>query len=101
MNVLSVILLVAAIVSGAFGIVFVVEAVRKRDKKRSIAFSTASFFAAIVLALGSSYAAHTASHKGFTFHDYVWKTPSKRVKEVHVDASTMTAMLSGVGVAGA
>lgn len=101
MNVLSIVLLVAAIASGAFGIVFVVEAVRKRDKKRSIAFSTVSFFAATVLALGSSYAAHMTPHRGFTFHDFVWKTPSVRVEDTRVDAPTITAMLSGVGIAGA
>ncbi len=100
MNVLSIVLLVAAVVSGAFGIVFVVEAVRKRDKKRSIAFSVGSFFGAIVLALGSSYAAHVSGHRGFTFHDYIWRTPSVRVKEVRVDAPTITAMMAGVGVAG-
>ena len=99
MNVLSIALLVASIVAGAFGIVFVVEAVRKRDeKKRSIALSVGSFFTAIVLALGSSYVAYVTKHKGFTFDNFVWKTASAPV-DVKVDAPTVTAMLSGVGVA--
>lgn len=102
MNVLSIALLVASIVAGAFGIVFVVEAVRgredKRDKKRSIAFSVVSFFASIVMALGSSYVAYASKHKGFTFDNFVWKTPSVP-PQVQVDAPMITAMLTGVGVA--
>jgi hypothetical protein len=87
MNAAALVLFVAAIVFGAFGVVFVIESIKQRDKKRAVTYSVGSFFAAVALGVGAMYMASSASRRGFSVY-----APHENINE-----ATMTAMISGMG----
>lgn len=101
MNIVALILLVATVVLGAFGVVFVIESVKRErgDRKRPAAYAVASFFSAIVLGLAATYVFHTGAHKGYTYADYIWSAPSAPGK-VRTGDAVMTAMISSQTTAG-
>lgn len=99
MNAIGLVLLVVSIVFGAFGVVFAIESIKQRDKKRTVAYSVGSFFAAVALGLASTYAFHSSPHKGYTYADYVWKAPSA-FEKVRTGDAVMTAMMSTAGTSG-
>lgn len=93
MNIVAVILLIATVVFGAFGVVFVIEGVKRPrgDRKRPTAYALGSFFAAIVLGLAGAYVARVAKHKRYTYADYVQSAPSAPSR---AQDAMMTAMMS-------
>lgn len=101
MNIVALVLLVATVVLGAFGVVFVIESVKREpgDRKRPAAYAVASFFAAIVLGLAATYVSHVRAHKGYTYADYIWSAPSASGR-VRTGDAMMTAMISSQSTAG-
>jgi hypothetical protein len=101
MNIVALVLLVATVVLGAFGVVFVIESVKREpgDRKRPAAYAVASFFAAIVLGLAATYVSHVRAHKGYTYADYIWSAPSASGR-VRAGDAMMTAMISSQSTAG-
>lgn len=90
MNAVGLVLLVASVVSGAFGVVFVIESIKQRDskdKKRTIAYSIGSFLASVVIGLAAIHVLSARTKHGKRIFD-----------DQLLDRSAMTAaMISGTG----
>lgn len=101
MNVVALVLLVAAVVLGAFGVVFVIEAVKRPrgDRKRPTAYALGAFFAAMIAGLAGAYAARVAKHKVYTYADYTRSGPSAQGR-VRAGDAVMTAMISSQSTTG-